>query len=163
MKSNSFKIIFTITVIIIAIIIIRVIIKQESNRKNTNQEIESTHVNSEKNNEIIEEFVDLSANGIKLNTSNRLKETKVFKNLLIKDIQLSNDGEKTELIANIENTSNNDTQAMLIDILMYDKNQNVIATLGGRISPIKSHQTIQFSTSSMIDYANVYDFEFKEK
>ena len=61
------------------------------------------------------------------------------------------------------NTSGSDKQAMLIDVILYDKNKNEITTLGGRISPIKAGQTMQFSTSAMIDYANAYDFEFRLK
>lgn len=83
--------------------------------------------------------------------------------LKITNIQLTNKNNKTELIADIENSIGKDIQAMLIDIILYDKEGNEITTLGGRISPIKAGKTMQFNTSAMIDYANACDFEFKLK
>ena len=88
---------------------------------------------------------------------------KEFQGLKIGNIQLTNRDNKTELIADVQNSSDKDIEAMLVNVILYDKEGNEIATLGGRISPIKAGKTMQFSTTAMIDYANAYDFEFKLK
>lgn len=169
------KKIIILVIIVVLIIAIAIIIGNKNKNKNTNTNSNSNSLNSianeeisqsandEQKNEIVEEFVEIVENDIKLNNSEKLSETKTFQGLTIKDIQLTNGNGKTELIANIENKTEKDTQAMLIDVVLYDKEGNTITTLGGRISPIKAGQTLQFSTSSMIDYANAYDFEFKLK
>ena len=87
---------------------------------------------------------------------------KEYKGLKIGNIQLTNDGNKTQLIADVKNETPNNMQAMLIKVVLYDKNGNEIAKLSGRISPIKAGETMQFSTSAMIDYANAYDFKIIE-
>ena len=156
----------TIIITIIAIVLLIAIIIVVNTNNGENQRKENTIENNVENsaeNSVEEEFVDVLDDGTKLNTSEELNNTKTFQGLTIKNIQLTNANGKTELIADIENTSGSDKQAMLIDVILYDKNKNEITTLGGRISPIKAGQTMQFSTSAMIDYANANDFEFRLK
>lgn len=144
--------------IVLIAILIGVVLLLPKSKSNEEGEIKSVTTN-----ETIEEYVDVLGDGTKLNNSEELGKTKTFQGLTIKNIQLTNKDNKTELIANIENPTTSDKQAMLIDIVLKDKDGKEITTLGGRISPIKAGQTVQFSTSAMIDYANIYDFEFKLK
>lgn len=156
MKKKETQMIFIL--IIISILIIGVIwIITKGGKK---EEAVSTNLEQ---NIVTEEFVQELEDGTKLNTSSTLKKEKQFQGLKITNIQLTNQNNKTELIADIENSTGKDTQAMLIYIILYDKEGNEITTLGGRISPIKAGKTMQFSTSAMIDYANACDFEFKLK
>ena len=113
-------------------------------------------------NKVVEEFVQVLEDGTKLNTSTKLGEMKEINGLKIGNIQLTNNGSKTELIADVTNGTQTDKKAMLIKVILYDKTGKEIATLAGRISPIKAGQTMQFSTSAMIDYANAYDFKIVE-
>lgn len=156
MKSEEKKMILILLIITIVIIGIIWLIARGNKKETINNGVVEE-------NTVIEEFVQELEDGTKLNTSSQLNKSKEFQGLKIKNIQLTNQNNKTELITDIENVTGRDTQAMLIDIILYDKQGNEITTLGGRISPIKAGQTIQFSTSAMIDYANAYDFEFKLK
>ena len=160
MKKST--IIITIIAIILLIAITITVNTNNSGDQRKENIVENTIENNVENS-VEEEFVEVLEDGTKLNTSEELNNTKTFQGLTIKNIQLTNANGKTELIADIENTSGSDKQAMLIDVILYDKNKNLITTLGGRISPIRAGQTMQFSTSAMIDYSNAYDFEFKLK
>ena len=153
MKKKEKKMLIILIIVAIIIIVALYFITRGGKEKTLNVE----------ENTVVEEFVQVLEDGTKLNTSSKLSEMKEFQGLKIGNIQLTNREDKTELIADVENPTENDTKAMLVNVILYDKNGNEIATLGGRISPIKAGQTMQFSTSAMIDYANAYDFEFKLK
>lgn len=156
MKKKEKKMILIL--IVVACLIIAILFWWLRGRNEDNLETGETTQNV-----AAQEFVQTLEDGTKLNTSNKLSETKQFQGLQIKNIQLTNKDDKTELIAEIENPTETDTQAILVDIVLYDKQGQEITTLGGRISPIKAGQTTQFSTTAMIDYSNIYDFELKAK
>lgn len=143
--------------ILIAIIVITIIFLATRPKKQENDV-----TNQSEQNIVTEEFVQVLEDGTKLNKSSKLSEMKEFNGLKIGNIQLTNKGDKTQLIANVTNPTQNDTKAMLIKVVLYDENGNEIAKLAGRIAPVKAGQTIQFSTSAMIDYANAYDFKIIE-
>lgn len=153
MKEENKRAVAVVIVIIMMMTIIYMITKQK--KKVTNDEIER--------NIITEQYMQNLEDGTKLNTSTKLNETKEFQGLKISNIQFTNKDNKTELIAEVENTTNHDTQAMLVDIILYDKEGNQMATIGGRISPIRKGKKIQFHTVSTIDYSNAYDFELQLK
>ena len=110
-----------------------------------------------------EEMTTTLEDGTKLNTSEGLKNEKEFEGLRIKNIQLTNKDNKTELIADIENNSTGDKEAMLVDVILLNKNGQEVGRIGGIISPIRAGETKQFSTSSMKDYSGVYDFKLELK
>ena len=88
-------------------------------------------------NTVVEEFVDVLEDGTKLNTSTKLSEMKTFEGLKFGNIQLTEKGSKTELIADVVNESGKDIDTILFDIILYDKEGNEIIKLGGIISSIK--------------------------
>jgi len=143
--------------ILVAVIIIAIIFFATRGKKQESNTDGQTTQNTER-----EEFIQVMEDGTKLNTSSKLNEEKEFKGLKIGNIQLTNKGDKTQLIADVTNPTQNDMQAMLIKIILLDKSGNEIARIGGRISPIKAGQTMQLSTSAMIDYTGAYDFKIIE-
>ena len=151
-----------ITIIVVVIIGIILINSSKKGNNEVQQQVQQQSTSSTKENKT-EEFTSKLEDGTKVNTSNKLSETKTFQGLKITNIQLTNKDNKTELIADIENPTTKDTGAMLVNVVLYDKNKTTIATIGGRISPIKAGGKTQFSTTAMIDYTNIYDFEFKLK
>ena len=62
--------------------------------------------NQEDEGTVKEKYVQLLADGSKLNISEKLKENKKIDKLTIKDITLSYQNGVTTLLANVENTSN---------------------------------------------------------
>ena len=157
MKPNEKKIIL-ILIIIIVIVIGVVFVTTRGKGK---EETENRNNMSQETTE--EEMTTTLEDGTKINTSLELSNEKKFEGLTIKNIQLTNKDNKTELIADIGNTSNSNKEAMLVDVVLLDKEGKEIGRIGGRISPIRVGQTMQFSTSSMKDYSSVYDFKFELK
>ena len=154
MKKNEVKMVLLLVIIVVIIIAIMyfLINGNKDNKVETNEEGNSS-----------QEYVTTLEDGTKINTSEGVNKEKRFEGLTIKNIQLTNRDNKTELVADIENTSKTDKEAMLIDIILYNKEGKEIGKIGGRISPIKAGETKQFSTTAMKDYSDIYDFEFKLK
>lgn len=144
-----------IIIIIIIAIIAAIYIIAKSINKDSDNKIEQ--------NDIIEQYAQNLTDGTKINTSTKLREEKNFQGLKISNIQFTNRNGKTELIADVENNTTEDTEAMLVDVILYDKEGKQIATMSGRISPIKKGEKKQFSTVSVLDHTDAYNFELKLK
>lgn len=153
MKKKEKKMILIL--VIITIVITGVLLFLTNKNKKNADEI--------KTNPNEEEFVQILEDGTKLNISTKMKEPKELEGLLIENIQLTNKEEKTELIADVKNNTQKDTEAILVNIIFYNKEGDEIATIGGRISPLKVGQTMQFSTTAMMDYSNAYNFKIERK
>lgn len=153
MKKNE-KIIISIllVVLVIAIIIFAV-------NKNKKEEDNNENINTETENNVTEEFVQVLEDGTKLNTSTKLNETKQVGIYKFENIQLTEKDGQSLILADVTNTSKNETDAKIVDIKLLDKDGKEIVTIGGIISPLKSGETKQFNSSMSLDYANIYDFE----
>lgn len=149
MKKNEK--IFILGLVIITIIVAIVFIASRSAKKKENNQPEE--------NQVTEEYVKVLEDGTKLNTSTKLNETKNVNGLQIGNIQLTNQNEQSVLLAEVTNNSGKDTDVILIDIILLDKNGDEIVTVGGIIAPMKQGEKTQLNTSMTLDYANAYDFK----
>lgn len=152
MKNNEKKI------ILILIIITAIVIGLTYLTKKT-----KTNENKETTNIVEEEFVSVSEDGTKYNISTKLKEEKNLEGLKIGNIRLTEKEGQCRLIADVTNTTSSDVKAFLIDIILYDKEGQKIATIQGMISPVKAGQTVQLNAGITENYANAYDFEIIKK
>ena len=121
------------------------------------------NANGAEENKVVEEFVQVLEDGTKLNTSTKLSETKTINGLEIGNIQLTNQNNQSVLLADVKNNSGKDTEVMLIDIILLDKNGQELGKAGGIIGDLKAGETTQLNASTMIDYANAYDFRLVAK
>ena len=155
MKKNEKKwvsILVAITAILIIVLIVRNVNKKDNGEETTGE------VNTN-----MEEFVQKLEDGTKLNTSTKLKETKKLGNLEIGNIQLTNQGGQSVLLADVKNNGTTQTSIILLDIVLLDKEGTQIATIPGIISPLTAGATTQLNTSVQQDYANAYDFNIIKK
>lgn len=142
-----------IILVVVAIVILGVIIlitRPKEDNKDTNTIVEE--------NQVIEEFVQTLDDGTRLNTSTKLNETKTVNGLKIGNIQLTNKDDQSILLADVENVSGKNTEVMLIDIILIDKDGKELGTASGIIGDLKAGAKTQLNTSTMKDYANAYDF-----
>ena len=109
-------------------------------------------------NEVVEEFVQVLEDGSKLNTSTKLNETKNVDGLEIGNIQLSMVGGETTLFADVKNNTGSDLGVTAIDIILLDKNEEEIVTIGGVIGDVKAGESVRLEASTTLDFANAYDF-----
>ena len=124
MKRNEKKWILVLVAITVLLIIVLIV-------KNSKKEV--TKENSKQLGANTQEYVQVLENGTKLNTSTKLKETKMLDSLEIGNIQLTN------------------------------KNGTEIATVPGIISPLKVGESTQLNTSMQQDYTGIYDFRVVKK
>ena len=154
MKRNERKwilVLVTITVLLIIVLIV----------KNSKKEV--TKENSKQLGANTQEYVQVLENGTKLNTSTKLKETKMLDSLEIGNIQLTNKNGQSVLLADVKNTGSMETQVMLINIVLLDETGTEIATVPGIISPLKVGESTQLNTSMQQDYTGIYDFRVVKK
>lgn len=157
---NLITIIVVLILIIITVVVTRKIIaknnKNEQVNNVTNQIENQVENETEKNVKVLED-------GTKLNISSKLKENKKLDNLEIKDIQLTFKNGVTNLLCNIQNTSNKKTNIQNVDIILQDETGKTIYSMQGIIEEIESGETKQFNTSITADFANAYDFKIVKK
>lgn len=153
MKKNE-KIIISILLVVLVIAIIVFTVNKNKKEENNNE-----NVNTETENNVTEEFVQVLEDGTKLNTSTKLNETKQVGIYKFENIRVTEKDGQSLILADVTNTSKNETDAKIVDIKLLDKDGKEIVTIGGIISPLKSEETKQFNSSMSLDYANIYDFE----
>ena len=142
---------------VLAIVIIALVINKNAKKENKENKAETA------NNTVTEEFVQVLEDGTKLNTSEQLNKTKQVGAYKFENMQLTEKGSQTVLLADVTNTSSSATNMQLLDVTLLDKNGKEIVTIGGIISPLQPGAKTQFNTSMTLDYANTYDFKITLK
>ena len=142
---------------VLAIVIIALVINKNAKKENKENKAETA------NNTVTEEFVQVLEDGTKLNTSEQLNKTKQVGAYKFENMQLTELGNQTVLLADVTNTSSSATNMQLLDVTLLDKNGKEIVTIGGIISPLQPGAKTQFNTSMTLDYANTYDFKITLK
>lgn len=155
MKKKEKRMILILLVVLI-IAIIAFVINKNSNKNKENE-------NTEEENNTTEEFVQVLEDGTKLNTSEQLSKTKQVGNYKFENMQLTEQGSQTVLLANVTNTGSTATDIQLVDVTLLDKEGKEIVTVGGIISPLQPGASTQFNSSMTLDYANTYDFKITLK
>ena len=169
MKKDNSTIFIVVTIIIVIALIICLSIKNKKPNQptgNTNTVTEGnqdTEITEEQPEEKVEEFVNIDPDGGKTNISEKFNETKEFDGMRVGNTQLRSINSETQLLADITNTSGQDTEEMLIDVIFYDKDGNKIVNLDGIVAPMKVGETVQLNLNSSLDYANAYDYKIVKK
>lgn len=160
MKKNERRMILML--VIIAIIIIAVLVKVKNGRKAQAGENGTNAGTSIGQNGEPEEFVNLSEDGTKVNTSSKLSETKKFENYEISNIKLTAKDGQSLVLADVKNVGEAKTDVTLINIKVLDKEGNEITTIGGIIGDLEAGATTQLNASATADFANAFDIAFEK-
>ena len=115
------------------------------------------------NEEIENMYSQTLEDGTKLNTSGKLKETRMIDEIKIENIQLTNKDGQGALIADVTNTGSEKSETILLNIVLYNEAGEEIATLPGVISPLEPGETDQLNTTMQEDYTNIYDIKIEKK
>ena len=175
MKKNE-KIVIGVLVVITVILIIVAIVNNsneseetEGNSANsTSQQDSSTNETNETNDgeqedEEEEKYVSVSDDGTKVNISEKLSETKTIDGIEITDIELTENGNVTQLLATMTNTSD-ETQGGYVAVLtLLDEDGNVLLEMSPYIAELEPGESTTLNTSATFDYANAYDFTIEKK
>lgn len=161
MKVNKNKILAICIILLIIVILAIIIVVNKLEKAKEKNVLVSDDGTTENQN--VEEFVNNLENGGKINTSSKLNENREFEGLKIENIQLTYQNSQTQLLANVKNDTSTESELMMVEITLYDKDGNKIVSLDGIISPLKPGESTQLNIGSSLDYANAYDFEIVKK
>ena len=145
-----------ICILLIILVVTIVGLTMWRNSKNKEQQNGEEQVQEEK-------YVQILEDGTKLNISEKLKETKTIEGIEITNIQLTEQGGQTMLLAQATNKKTVDSPVMGINIIVVDKTGKEIGKIPGVVSPLKAGETKQLNINTQDDYANAYDFKVEKQ
>ncbi len=111
---------------------------------------------------ISEKFVEVQADGKKVNISEKLKEEKTLDNMKVKDLKLVADGNKTTLTGVIENNTKETKGDYSIYAIAKSEEGNELRKVLGYVNNVKSGQTTNLVIKTSYDFANAYDITFEK-
>ena len=149
--------------VLIGIAVVAIIVVLIASGKNKEDENIANNEIVESNTVEEEKYVEVLENGTKLNTSEKLKETKEIDGMEISNMQLTEEGNITKLLGTITNNSNTTKGNYEINIKLIDENGKELTTLVGYIGELEPGESTQLSTSTTFDYANTYDVEITKR
>lgn len=149
--------------ILIAITVIVILIAIGMNYKQEEKKLEIETKNQGNVVENQEKNVELLEDGTRLNTSNKLKETKKINGMEISNFQLTEKDNVTLLLGTVTNTSNTKQGGYPVNVKIIDEQGNEIITVGAYLGELEPGESTQFNTSATFDWVNAYDFSVSEK
>lgn len=155
MKKKEKQMIWILIAITLVVIIIGIVMGI-NNRKEENKGEEVTNV-------VEEEFVNVLEDGTRLNTSNKLQETKTIDGMEVRNFQLTEKNNVSLLLGTITNVSSETRGGYPVVIKIIDKEGNEIVTVGGYIPELEAGESTDLISSATFDYANAYDFTITKK
>ncbi len=159
-KEKNKNLIILIILIIMAVAIVGVLVWGLSD-KGSNLPFESS-IDEESmltGNKYVKESID----GLKINTSDKIKETKNLNGIQININQLSSLNNYTTILGTIKNTTEQTIEEANIILTVYDDKGNELAkkNIGKAISTLEAGQEMELNISIIEDYANAYDLKFE--
>lgn len=157
MKPKEKKMILLLIGITIVVTVIAIIMN------NSSQEEKQEITKADKTVELQEKNVKVLEDGTKLNTSNKLKQSKKINGLEISNLQLTEKNNVSVLLGTVKNVTDTKQGGYRINVKIVDEQGNEIITVGAIIGELEPGETTEFNTSATFDYANAYDFTVSEK
>lgn len=105
-------------------------------------------------------YADRQENGVVVNISKKLSETKQFNGLEFTNIKFSHTESVTSLKAEVKNVTSNAIPAQLIDINVLDKDNNKMTSFVGEINELEPGETTTIDSNIAANYVEAYDIEF---
>lgn len=107
----------------------------------------------------IEEYVDVQADGTKVNTSSKIQETKTIDGLSVSNVSITESGSTTTVTATVTNNTSSTNGDFTIFFKILDDSGNVLAELFGIIGSVDAGASTTLSLISTGDLANAYDYQ----
>lgn len=163
MKSHEKKVIGALIAIFVVIIIILLFTRGGNNNQPQKQASQSTTQQGNQSTVKTEENVKIVNGDTKLNNSNNFNETKIFEDLEISGVQLTEKGGVTQFIATVKNLSKSTNGDFAVKLPILDRDGNIITEAHGYIAKLEPGQSTQLSISKTFDYANAYDYKIEKE
>ena len=147
-------IILIVLFIIIAILVFTNILKKDNTIENKTQNETNTTTES---------YVEELGDGIVLNKSRALNETKEIGGFVVSNIQLTTKDGMTTLLADVKNNTGAKTTLKTAEITLLDNNNEELVTVKGIINEMEAGGTSKLNISMTSNYVNAYDFKVEIK
>ena len=147
-------IILIVLFIIIAILVFTNILKKDNTIENKTQNETNTTTES---------YVEELGDGIVLNKSRALNETKEIGGFVVSNIQLTTKDGMTTLLADVKNNTGTKTSLKTAEITLLDNNNEELVTVKGIINEMEAGGTSKLNISMTSNYVNAYDFKVEIK
>ena len=149
MKKNEIIIVGVIVAVMLIILGIVIANKNNITQKDPEDTINTTN----------EEFTNVQSDGTKINTSNKLAETKKIDGLEIGNITLTEKNGESYLRATVTNTTSQTKGNEMILLTIINKEGKTLTTINGYLDTIEEGETSILSIKTSADFANAYDFK----
>ena len=150
-----------ILILIVVVIIILAVIFFATRKNNKNEEVPQ---DSTIENEVVEDkYVSVLSDGTKINTSEKIKESKIIDELKLDSLQISEKDGVTTILGTITNDTNQTRGDFSVNVKLVDKEGNEITTITGYIRLLNPGESTQFNCASNAKYVNAYNFELTKK
>ena len=149
---NKSKIVLLAVVIaIVALIVVIVIVANGGKNEENNVQ-----------NKEVENYSTVLDDGTKVNTSEKLKETKMYGNIQISNMRIAKQEEMTVIMADIQNTGESVLARQKVKITMLDENGETITEITPEIRELQSGEVYTFSAGMTEDVVNAKDYTIGE-
>lgn len=156
MEKKEKQVIGVLVLITVLVIIVAIVVRNINGK-------EEKIIESQEENVVTEEFVDVLEDGTRVNKSDKLHESKTFDGMEINNFSLTEKGNVTLLLGTITNMSSEVKGDYPINIKVIDKDGNEIVTVAAYIGELEPGESCELNTSATFDYANAYDFEISKR
>lgn len=147
-KTNKSKAILILALIIVIIVILVVlVVKNKKSQENANQTATQGETQFYREEE-----------GTKINTSNKLTETKEIEGLEITNASLSEFENNSTFIATLTNKTDSASGEFYLDLKFVDKDNNEIATISCYVDKVEPGKSIELNAAATASLANAYDY-----
>lgn len=131
--------------------------------QNNNSVTQQNNVAGPAENTLVENYVKVQNDGTKVNQSEELKKMKTVDGLEISNIQLTEKGNLSVLIADVKNNTDTVRGDFGVKITLIDKDGKDMITLDGYIDKVEAGETVKMETSATTQLTNAYDFKIVKK
>lgn len=163
-KEKIWVLLLAIAVIIFIIVLLVNRSGKDENNNVSNSGADSSQINNGENSgePKDEEFVARQEDGTRVNTSNKIKETKRIGGLEISGVTITENNNLTQLLGTVENTSRAVDGGYTLKIIVVDKENQELIDMLFDITELQPGQSTQIDCSATFDYSNAYDVRFEK-
>lgn len=153
MKPKEKRMIAILVIITIIMLIITIVVKNNSKKAKEEKQAQP--------NESETSFVQQNENGVKTNTSDKLKETKKVGDFEISNISITEVNGVATVQASVMNTSSIDKKEFPLKLKLLNEKGEVIQEVGAYVGKIKQGETRGINASVNMDISNIKDIQFE--
>ena len=150
MNKSERKQVFIMISVMVVIILILFVIEVVSGNKDESQSAQSNVQN--------EAYVEKQEDGTKVNTSNKLKETKKLGDLEFRNIRLTSKNGESYLTATVKNVGGSKAGDEFVTITVVDDQGSILTSVDAYLGTIQPGAETTLSSKTSSDFANAYDF-----